>query len=77
MVVNIKVGVLPDVEQGAAGEQHHPGDIGRQLYRLLLLADGVGEGCQWSVLEGELPDLLGAEVVVEHKIWQLCYNCKK
>jgi hypothetical protein len=53
-VINKKVGVLPDVEQGAAGELHPPGHIGWQLCGLLFLADGA----QSSVLEGELPDLI-------------------
>lgn len=53
-VINKKVGVLPDVEQGPAGEQHPPGHICWQLCWLLVLADEA----QSSVLEGELPDLI-------------------
>ena len=61
-MINKKVGVLPDVEQGAAGELHPPGHIGWQLCGLLFLADGT----QSSVLEGELPDLMCAAVLVKH-----------
>ena len=66
VVVSSKVGVLPDVEQGATGEQHPPSHVGGQLCRLILLADRAGEGAQSAILEGELPNLLGAEVVVVH-----------
>ena len=65
-MINKKVGVLPDVEQGTAGEQHPPGHICGQLCGLLSLANRTGKGAQFSILQGELPDLLGAEVVVVH-----------
>ena len=66
--VHSEVVVLPDVEEGAAGQQHPPGDISGEFHRLLCLADGTREGPKGPapVLGSEIPQLLCAEVMVEH-----------